>query len=230
MARDCEHLCVPARIAEGRVRVFANHVTNGCGLTRAGRYPHQTIRDDTVLDLHCGRQDSVFRNPAMLHASAYHPFVRRRHSPNITTQLAQSAHQFSHFGKYPRNEVVLEELISSLLHLSLGQPAMHGYHFAAHVVLDDLVCSIVGVTGPRPAYNLFGEDTSLQFPIEEPFTRVARPQRAVAIEDCKAGLEAENILDEDRGFGRYGWGQVVYLKRELLATKPNSPAACPHSA
>ena len=75
---------------------------------------------------------------------------------------------------------------------------MHADHLAAHDILGDLACAVVGISGAGPPNHVFGDKFVFQFPGEKAFSRVARPERAIAVKRGNRRFEVEHTFDKFR--------------------------------
>src|SRR5437016_14619402 len=76
---------------------------------------------------------------------------------------------------------------------------MHGDHLPAHVIFRDLTRAVGRIARLGPGCNLVRDQALFQFPAEESFASITRPERAIAIERRDGGLELEYQVDELRG-------------------------------
>src|SRR3954454_12833216 len=106
-----------------------------------------------------------------------------------------------HFRENAGRNYFLKEFFRSPIE-SVGRNAiMHGHHLAAHIVFADQSSPILAVALPHGFGNLFTDESTFHFPIEELLSRIGLPQSAIAIENGERGFEIQDRLNELFGSG-----------------------------
>src|SRR5271165_7066737 len=111
-----------------------------------------------------------------------------------------------HLGEFALLDNLVVKIRSGLLQSVVSQPAIHGDHLAAHLLLAHSASRVLFVARARPIGDLAAYEAAFDLPVEEIRAGVAAPQGSVAIEDRNSRLEGEYRFDELGGlaaqFGR----------------------------
>src|SRR5215472_3220483 len=100
-----------------------------------------------------------------------------------------------------------KEFFRQLAQLALQQAGIDRDHLAAHGLFVHISGFVVFVAWQGLVNDPLREEPALDLPVEKVRAGIARPERAVAIEDCKLGAKGQDRLDELLGFqGKRGLG------------------------